>query len=109
MRIPSRKSLLFVAFMILGLFTAWETCVAQGAHTDMIGGQCYSCAHDECDWHDVPCEAQSGKTCSKNMSCCRGPNTGDGFCTVLRDSHGHVLQQCDYTGCQTRRDEICTE
>jgi len=112
MRLPSRGSLLFVAFMTLGLFLARHACLAQGADIALVGGQCYSCGWTPCSWHDVSCESAAGHTCTQCASCCRGPDTGGEtgtHCHALRDSQGNVLYQCTAHGCVPRPDEICVE
>jgi len=108
MKVTFFSRVFLVASIMVGLLFAWDACLAQNTDISIKGGACYSCGEDPCDWHDVDCEAQPGETCGKKAACCRGPNTGDGMCTPVRDPNLGRLKQCVYQGCQTRGDEVCT-
>lgn len=105
MKVTFSSKLFLVASIMVGLLFAWDACLAQQVDIGMEGGACYSCGEDPCDWHDVNCEAKEGEKCGKDDSCCRGPDTGEGFCNPMPPGH----YQCVYTGCESRHDETCND
>jgi hypothetical protein len=94
------STVLLGIFVVLGLFIAWDVCLAQEANIALLVGACDSCSNSDCIWHAVDCEAKSGETCGKSDSCCK--QGGSGICSALGNA-----KQCKYTGCVTRRDESC--
>jgi hypothetical protein len=98
------RRIMRVVCAMLGLVITWDACLSQDIDMDMVGGQCYTCGQDKCDWHAVNCDAQTGRTCTQSDSCCRGPGTGTGDCIKTAG-----VRQCVSAGCYSRPDEMCME
>jgi len=103
MKVLSLPRLYFIGALMIGLFIAWHAAVAQKANVGTTGGTCYTCQAQPCDWHAVDCNDLPNKKCGKSDSCCRGGAGGDGDCSGIGG------EQCLYTGCKHRRDEVCTD
>ena len=95
------SKLLIVIGLTLGLLFSWSVCFSQNEDISKQIGRC-GCSYNPCDWHDVPCKPKPKMTCGKSDACCRGPDTGSGYCV---SPAGYL--QCVYPGCMPRPEEIC--
>ena len=107
MKVITFSRICLIGALLSGLFVAWDACLGQTDVSKLVGRCTYGCHKTPCDWHDVKCAAQPGKSCTHNAGCCRGPGTGDGYCQNLWDGTHGQLYQCVYTNCVPRNDELC--